>query len=444
MLRARRTAPLLALALVAGLAAEAPAGPLTSAKAAPRGARGFEVVAQIPGEGGTDLEFLSRRLAAYRDARGRMVRPARPVVRHFAVVGNQRSNTKIVDITNPEKPYVAAEIACTMSQGDVQVNAARSIVVIANGTSRDAEACQYRDVTDGETKAMPPGSAIVDIRDIYRPRVVASAPVASGAHNQTLHPSGRYLYVSTSEIVETETAVPIFDLTDIRRPKQVATFVTPGNSPHDIRFNPAGTRAYFAGVSQYRIVDTTDPVKPKLVSVFYPPGATIGHDTLVTPDGAYLFAGDEGGGGGTYPCPGGAIHVFDIRKEATPVYLGQAYAGAGPVTNRDAEITTEVGAPSSCTSHVMELNPDRKSLTIGWYGAGTRVFQFADLYDDAMQPTPMPVAGWGHDAVGLVESGWIAPEGASTWSAKQYAPVPGYIFSDDLRVGFYVTRLPRR
>ena len=434
----RRAVPLIALAALSAFPAQSPAQ-----APAPRGAKGYDVVAQIPGPGGTDLEFLSRRLTSYRDARGKMVRPKRPVTRHFAVVGNQRSNTKIVDITNPEKPYVAAEIPCVLSQGDVQVNAARSIVVIANGTSNSSEACSYVDAADGQEKPMPPGSAIVDIRNIYRPKVVASAPVPAGAHNQSLHPSGRYLYVSTSVIEEAGGEVPIFDLADIRRPKLVSTFSSPGNAPHDIRFNPAGTRAYLAGVSQYRIIDTTNPTSPKLVSTFYPPGASIGHDTLVTPDGAYLFAGDEGGGGLTYPCPGGAIHVFDIRAEKTPVYLGQAYAGAGPVTNRDAEITTEVGSLTSCTSHVMELNPDKLSLTIGWYGAGTRVFRFDDLYTDGTTPTPGPVAAWGHDGIGLVETGWIAPEGASTWSAKQYAPVPGYIFSDDLKVGFYVTRLPR-
>lgn len=434
----RRAVPLMTLVAIAATPAIAPAAPT-----APRSSKGMTLVAQIPGPGGTDLEFLSRRLSSYRDARGRMVKAKRPTLRHFAVVGNQKSNTKIIDITNPEKPYLAAEIPCTLSQGDVQVNAARNLVVIANGTGSAAGGCEYFDAVERQMKPMPPGGAIVDISNLYAPKVVGAAPTASGAHNVTLHPSGRYLYISTSEIVEGDGRVPIYDLTDLRRPKLVATFSTPGNAPHDVRFNPAGTRAYLAGISQYRIIDTANPVAPKLVSVFYPPGNSIGHDTLVTPDGAYLFAGDEGGGGGTYPCPGGAVHVFDIRKEATPVYLGQSYAGVGPVTNRDAEPTTEVGATTSCTSHVMELNPDKLSLTIAWYGGGSRVFRFDDLYSDGTTANPGPSVAYGHDGVGLVESNWIAPEGASTWSAKQYAPVPGYIFSDDLKLGFYVTRLPR-
>ena len=419
-----------ALALAAPAAAQVPV----------RASEGFELVAQIPGTEGTDLEFFSRELTSYRDADGATVTPPAPVVRHFAVVGNQANDPQIVDITDPEAPYTVARIACTMGQGDVQVNEERSIIVLANGGSGPASRCRYLDADSGQMRPTPPGSAIVDMSDLYAPKVVGAAPAADGSHNQTLHPGGRYLYISTSPIIETGAAIPVYDLADPRRPKLVTTFTPPGNSPHDIRFNATGTRAYMAGVSQFRIVDTTNPEAPRLISTFMPPGATIGHDVVVSPDGAFLFAGDEGGGGLTYPCPGGAVHTYDIRNEAVPVYLGQTFAGTGPVTNRDGEITTEVGEVGACTSHVMELNPDGRSITLGWYTAGTRVFSFAGLYDAAGKPRTFPAAGYGHDAVGLVETGWIVPDGANTWSAKQYAPLPGYIFSDDLELGFYVTR----
>ncbi len=52
---------------------------------------------------------------------------------------------------------------------------------------------------------------------------------------------------------------------------------------------------------------------------------------------------------------------------------------------------------------------------------------------------------YGKYGAGLIESGWIAPvvggTGANTWAAKQYSKVPGYIFSDDQALGFYVTRI---
>lgn len=437
-----RLRPILPIALAAAvavpLAARAAPGPVPA-----KGSKGMQIVAQLPDPGGTDLELFSRTLRTYRDATGRMV-TGKPTVRHFAVVGNQKRNTRIVDVTNPERPFVAAEVKCTLSQGDIQLNERRSILVIANGTGAASPNCPYVDAKTGEAKPMPPGGAIVDIRDVYRPKVVGAAATPNGAHNLTLTPDGRHLYISTSEIVEGQSFVPIFDVTTLSRPKQVGSFSAPGNSPHDIRFNAKGTRAYTAGVSTFRILDTTDIRAPKVISTFFPPGASIGHDTLVSPDGAFLFAGDEAGGGLTYPCPGGAVHTYDIRVETAPVYLGQTVAGTGPVTNRDAELTAETGSPGACTAHVMDLNPGGKSFTLGWYSAGSRVFDFSKLYGADGKPAAKPAVAYGHDGVGLVETNWIRPDGGSTWSAKQYAKLPGYIFSDDLKVGFYITRLPAK
>ena len=397
-----------------------------------------KVVARIPGPGGTDLEMFSRALTRYKDASGRFVTSRTPVMRHFAVVGSEKSNTRIIDITKPTEPFLAAEIPCSLVQGDIQLNEKRSIVLIASDATGANPKCPI-----GDDAPMPPGAAVVSIKDIYHPKVIAAAPAVGGAHNMTLRPDGRWLYISTSEITQATTTVPIYDLADPSKPKLVNTWVTPGNAPHDIRFNRSGTRAYFAGVSTFRIVDTTNPAAPVVISTFWPPGATIGHDTLVTDDGAFLLAGDEAGGGATYPCPGGAIHVFDIRNEKAPIYLGASYAAAGPVTNRTTE-SSETGGVSSCTAHVMDLNPDRKSLTLGWYSAGSRVFDFHGLYDEAGKPKTTAALAYGARGVGLVEKAWAIPTGGVTWSAKQYAKVPGYIFADDLQLGFYVVQLGKR
>ena len=90
------------------------------------------------------------------------------------------------------------------------------------------------------------------------------------------------------------------------------------------------------------------------------------------------------------------------------------------------------------------MNPDNRSLTLGWYSAGSRVLDFRGLYSGDGPGTPRTTASlaYGSTGVGLVETNWITPKGGSTWSAKQYAKVPGYIFSDDLLLGFYVVKLP--
>lgn len=399
----------------------------------------LELVAQIPGEGGTDIEFFSRELATYRQADGSFVTPAAPVVRHFAFVGNQRSGAFFVDITDPENPYEVSRMQdCTVGQGDPQVNADGTLGAIALQTSGWCRLVNGRNARNG--------SIIVDLTDPYDPLAVGNAPEAAGSHNNTLHPEGRYLYISTSALVPnsgSNARVPIYDLADPTAPKLVQNFTVPGNGPHDIRFSDDGKRAYLAGISAYHILNTEDPENPILISSIVPPGGSIGHDTLITPDKRFLFLGDEAGGGGTYPCPGGAIYVYDLLDERAPVLLGAAEAGGGPVFHRHIDELPGPTGLGGCTSHVMELNPDKQSLTLGWYRLGTRIFDFSSFYNpDGTPKTPAGIAAaWGRFGVGLVETGYMVPEGANTWSAKQYAEVPGYIFSDDLALGFYVTKI---
>ncbi|MGH2710296.1 MAG: LVIVD repeat-containing protein, partial [Actinomycetota bacterium] len=403
--------------------------------AAPRHSANLQLVAQIPGGGGTDLEFFSRTLSSYLDSNLNTITPPEPLERHFAMVGNQEKPAEIVDITSPEQPYVVTSIPnCSVSQGDVQVTKDGMVAAIAKqggGTCR---------TVTGQT--LSNGSALVDLSDVYNPRVVGRAVESLGSHNNTIHPSGDYLYISTSELAPTngtDSRIPIFDISNPANPVKVRDFMIPVNGPHDIRFSPDGKRAYLAGISAFHIVNTEDPKNPSIISTIVPPGGSIGHDTLVTPDKAFLFLGDEGGGGGRYPCPGGALYVYDIRSEATPIFLGAAQAGGGPVTTRHIDEVAPGGVPEGCTSHVMELNPDNKSLTIGWYSLGTRVFDFSALYD-GNTPRPLPALSWGRFGANLVETGYMVPDGANTWSAKQYAKVPGYIFSDDRILGLYVTK----
>ena len=440
----RKSMPLLVPALVLGqLTATASDLPPS------RGSANLQLVAHIPGAGGTDLEFFTRQLTEWRDASGTVhtVPEGEPAVtRHFAMVGNRLAPTgtgagpmsggaKIVDITDPEAPFIAGAVQdCWADQGDIQIAAGAMLA----GIAKQGGTCRFPGGGN-----VPNGSVMVDISNVYQPIIVGVAPDTRGAHNNTFHPSGRYVYISSSG--DTPNHVPIYDIANPSSPRHVKNLTFPsGDSPHDIRFSEDGTRAYAAGIDQFRIINTTDPENPSLVSTFTVPGSTIGHDALVTPDKAFLILGDELNGGGTAPCPGGALYVYDIRgaKETSPELIGIVEAGAGPVTGRNNdEAGVNPVSTAGCTSHVIDLNPNKKSFTIGWYQAGTRTFDFSGLYNGST-PNPQPGLAWGAHGVGPVkETGWIVPEGANTWSAKQYAGVPGYIFSDDLVHGFYVTKI---
>lgn len=403
-----------------------------SGLAAPRSSANMTLVARIADAGGTDLELFSRTLSSYRDAEGATVTPASPVERHFALLGDSNSDVKIADVTDPEAPFVVSRVAnCSVSQADPQVTANGMVATIG---------FQSGTCTTVTGKNLNPGSALVDLSSVYAPKVVGGAAASGGAHNNTIHPSGRYLYISSSAIAAATASVAIFDISTPATPRLVQNWTARGNAPHDIRFNPSGTRAYMAGISQYRIVDTTDPENPVLISTIVPPGGTIGHDTLVTNDGAYLFLGDEAGGGAAYPCPGGAVYVYDIRDETLPVLLGAAEAGIGPVSSGQVD-QPATGGIGGCTAHVMELNPDGRSFTLGWYVGGTRTFSFAGLYDANGAPAPGPALAYGPISASIVETGYMVPDSANTWAAKQYGKVPGYIFSNDIRLGLYVTRV---
>lgn len=399
-----------------------------------RNSDNLELVAHLPGTGGTDIEFFSRELSRYKDADGNWVEETS--TRHFALVGNQSTGAWTVDITDPENPYrVHVLDNCRVGQGDPQTSADGTFALIASQSG----SCM---LADG--RSVSRSSIIVDLSDPYTPTPIAAA--AGSAHNNTLHPSGDYLYISTSSLAPNSGAmskIPIYDITDLANPVHVRDFLIPANGPHDIRFSPDGTRAYTAGISAFHILDTSDPENPETISTIVPPGGSIGHDTLVTRDGRFLFLGDEGGGGGTYPCPGGAVYVYDLADESAPVLIGAVEAGGGPVTYRHYDETPGPTSLGACTSHVMELNPDGQSLTLGWYRLGFRIFDFSSFYN--ADGTPKDVAGvaaaWGENGIGMVETGYMVPDGASTWSAKQYDQVPGYVFADDLNLGFYVTKI---
>ena len=440
----RKSLPLLVLAVLAGqLSATASDVPPS------RGSANLEIVAHIPGAGGTDLEFFTRELTEWRDSAGTVHTVPEgepPVTRHFAMVGNRLSPTgsgagpmsggaKIVDITDPEAPFIAGAVQdCWADQGDIQIAAGGMLA----GIAKQGGSCRFPDGGN-----VPNGSIMVDISNVYEPTIVGVA-AHTRAHNNTFHPSGKYVYISSSG--QSPNTIPIYDVSEPSAPVKVNNFTfASGDSPHDIRFSEDGTRAYLAGIDQFRIIDTTDPENPSLISTFTAPGSTIGHDALVTPDKAFLILGDELNGGGTAPCPGGALYVYDIRgaNETDPALIGIIEAGAGPVTGRNNdEAGVNPVSTSGCTSHVIDLNPDKKSFTIAWYQAGTRTFDFSGLYDAAGAPNPQPSFAWGAYGVGPVkETGWIVPDGGNTWSAKQYSEVPGYIFSDDLVMGLYVTKI---
>jgi len=269
-----------------------------------------------------------------------------------------------------------------------------------------------------------------------RPTAVSFVEVPKGSHNMTVHPSGRYLYNSNSELITSlSPAIEVFDISNLAKPVKTADLALTalpglGTESHDITFNDAGTRAYSAALSHGVIIDTEDPAKPKVVSEFDDETINVWHqsDPVKIGDRELLIVEDEvAGAAGPGVCPSGGVHVFDISDERLPVKVG--YWNISDIAVRDPLDT--------CTAHVFDIHPDEKVMTIAFYMGGVRVLDLSGLED-----APLGV-GIGSVPVGgaIKEIGSYVTDDANTWSAK--TPVieddgDFYLYGNDINRGLDV------
>jgi hypothetical protein len=353
-------------------------------------------------KGGTDLEFATVKK------------------RDYAIVPAQGSQggLRIFDLTaNPANPKLVGYLPCKVSQNDVQVRG--TTVFMGVDGSVKATDC----FPEGVKPAL--GVVAVDISNPAKPRGVGFMPIKYGAHNTTLHPSGKYLYVSDSELVPATAESPggqtgrinVVDISNLKKMKEVYKLPLPtGLSSHDIMFNKKGNRAYSAAITQTLILDTTEPATPKIITTIIDPAVNISHGADITPDETHLYVTDEqAGAAANGVCNVGGVHVYDITNELVPVKT--ALYLFSPTNSLTSTITNESGVVT-CTAHVLDYGPTGKTFSNAGYAAGVRVVDIAT------------------SRVGLpAELASFTPVDADTWSAKQYKN-PKYLYANDLARGF--------
>jgi hypothetical protein len=354
-------------------------------------------------KGGTDLEFVTIKKRDYAIA---------PAMRGSGGEGALR----IFDLTaNPARPKLVGFLPCNVAQNDVQVRG----TTVYMGVDYDEKSSTCFD----QAKVNPAtGVLAVDIANPAKPRAVGFTKIPLGAHNTTIHPGGRYLYVSDSELTPvfsepTERLLGRINVIDVRNPRAMKqVFVLPlptGMSSHDITFNKKGTRAYSAALTHTLILDTTKPAKPTIKTTIIDPLINISHGADLTPDETHLYVTDEQtGAAANGVCNVGGVHVFDIRNELVPVKT--AFYAFSPLNSLTSTLNSE---NIVCTAHVLDFGPTRKTFSNAGYAAGVRIV----------------------DAVGRVgvptELASFTPVDADTWSAKQYKN-PRYLYANDLARGF--------
>jgi hypothetical protein len=341
--------------------------------------------------------------------------------RDYALAGTLRGGMQVIDITKPRHPKRVAVYDCAISQGDIQVwrNGGRVLAsYTADGTFGAAGAASKcaRDLELGPDAA---GTVIVDITTPSKPQTVSYLAVPRGSHNMTIHPSGKYLYNSNSDLIEsTQPTITIYDISKPSKPKKVQDYPIPfiptslGSESHDITFNKSGTRAYSAALSQTLILDTTDPANPTQVGQIIDPSINVVHQsdpvTLTRPDGTkrtlLVITDERAGAAASLECPGGGLHVYDITgdKETAPEKVGSWFIDAA---------TVQDGA--TCTSHVLRMYPRQGLMTIAWYAQGVRVVDISGLA--TAEPSPVPAFGSG---IGMEEVGHYVLPDSDTWSFK--------------------------
>ena len=367
--------------------------------------------------------------------------------RRFALAGTLRKGLQIINITNPREPRRVGVYDCKISQGDIQVWTRGDRVLAsytADGTvGEDGATSQCG--TDLNLQPDDAGTVIVDLTRPANPKSVSFVPVDLGSHNMTIHPSGKYLYNSNSDLLtSTEPSIDIFDVRNPERPKKVKDYRIPfvptslGSESHDITFNASGTRAYSAALSQTLILDTSDPANPKQVSQTIDPSVNVAHQadpvTLRRKNGTkrtlMIVTDERAGAAASAECPGGGLHIYDVTgaKEKEPEKIGTWFIPAA---------TVQDGA--TCTSHVLRIYPQQRMATIAWYAQGVRVLDISGLASFQGNAASVGVG----DGVGIKEVGnYVLPD-SDTWSFKTdriNRDGSFYGYGNDLVRGFDVYR----
>lgn len=379
---------------------------------------------------GTDLEFAT--------IRGR----------DYAFAGTYTWGMQVLDITNPRRPERVGVFECGLAQGDVQVfqQGSRWLATYTsdNGYGGASGDC-YRQLG---VKRGTNGTFIADVTNPAKPRAVGFIPIILGSHNMTVHPGGRFLYNSDSELPG-RGQVEIWDVANPAKPKQVRVldliptpaFASAPSSPHDITFNAAGTRAYVAALTYTVVLDTSAAGAPTVLSRIVDPAITLHHQsdpvTFQTPAGpvTYLVITDEflAVVGIPNQCPGGGLHVYNITGplELAPVKVGAFFAPS-----------LEESPAIRCTSHVLRMHPEAGILTIGWYGLGSRVIDISGLAG-LVGPSAGPDEATGTVGPGMREVGFVRFANSDTWSAKTNRIAKDgsfYLYANDHERGFDVLR----
>ena len=415
--RFRSLALALSLALVAGVMG---AMPSSATHNADDHSDNFKQLAQVPitiskdlYAGGSDLAFKGK-----------------------LVIAGSYEGTGIFKILK-KKPYIKqlSFLSCPGGQGDVSVLG--KYLFVSVDSPRVGPTCSAEDTAAASQDQTSSASAfegirIINIANPKRPQYVASVDLPCGSHTHTLLPgeTTSYIYNESYPLgapapdcnAVSHRKVPIieFPTKDPSKAKLLdqSIDVTPDIGCHDITTFPEKNLMVGACISESRIWDISDPKAPKQLATIQNPQISIHHSTAMTWDGKVLVLGDEFGGAEGGGCTGdedsgvGAAWFYDISDPSAPKMLGshslpRVVEPSGP---DDADRVR-------CTNHNFNVipmkDPSKYMLAVSYYMGGIAVVDFSD---------PANATEVGHY---VALEGGVQPD---TWSSYWYQ---GRIYTND-------------
>lgn len=294
---------------------------------------------------------------------------------------------------------------CPGSQGDVSILGDYVFVSIDTPSSNSAQSavCNNTATNQSDTSLRKEGIRILDISNARAPRQVAFVETECGSHTNTLIPGATtsYMYVDSYPLTDSpdkcnkavhpegEFSVLEFPTAD---PAQARIASTPDVLPpqyadsigcHDTGVLPEQNLAVAACLGAWAVLDITDPVNPRTLSVIQNPAIELDHSAQLTWDGKYAVIGDEhagaAGGGGCSPdqdSPVGAMWFYDLSDRSSPKLEGSYSLPRVPPVDSAGEVER-----FRCTTHNYEIlpmrDPSRYIAVSSYYSGGLSVVEFS-------------------------------------------------------------------
>jgi len=335
----------------------------------------------------------------------------------WAFVSSDEGGLVIVNIANPEKPFIEGKWDCAGGWADIDLSPDATLAILTNGHNINC-------LEEGGDNA----AVLIDITDKKNPKFLSAIDRTDEIpYVHTVNLDNNLLYLNPQAAAfypqGTEPHIAYFDISNRRAPVLKGYVESQGvGLAHDsyIDHRPDGkSLLYAASVHTTDVFDVTDPFKTSMLQRTYSPEITISHDVQPNHKRDIIVVDDEGAAGGQLseevsacgkvggPGPAGydsgSVHFYEAAPDGT-------FANGGVVELGSYNAPTNV-ATGACVAHVFWQAPDENRLTQAYYRTGGFILDF----EDPANAKPLGT--------------FVGEGGSNYWSLK---PHRGYLFATDM------------